>query len=555
MKVARIALLVLLAADTAADEVVLHSTTFETDPFQDGWGSNAPLSESGNDWTTADSFSPIHSIRAAEALWFSPEIPLTPFALYSTTFRASTAHEGLFGPLANVAYVYRTDPWAPNVLLLRGEHYETSTRILFFPPAIGSVHVDDVSIQAIDRATAASVLDGMFARLPRYTFTAEVGRHLHLPRTRARLAAGETLRVVMLGDSIVNDTSHSYFEPLVERMYPGSRLEIVTSVRGETGCWWFRETDPGTGIPRVQSWVLDHDPDLVLLGGISHGTQGLDFEIEACRDVIRQVRAIDDDVELVLMTEAAGGNDPYRDPQLVEELDPQGDDWRGRMFRLAAEEQVELVDLTLPWARYVLHSGQPHGWFKKDTWHMNDRGAAVVGKALEAYFAPATPDGDQDGIPDVTDPCPSDALNDADFDGLCAARDPDDDADGVADPLDCAPASHLAWAPPAEVSPCDVPGGGCLQLSRDGAGSGTLLEWAAPPGGTMFWYDVLRGPSPTAFVIAPGCVESEDGSDTRALDVHVPGAGAAFYYLVRARNLCGVGPAGAGVPLDEPACP
>jgi hypothetical protein len=552
-RVLRLALVALLGSTAVAGTAVLHETDFETDPLLEGWGSTVPLTPEGNAWTLVDSFSPAHSIRAAEGFWYSPEIVTDPFEFYGVTFRATASAEGFFGPQSNVSFLYRTALWGENFALFRGAYADASPRILFSAPASGSAYLDDVTIESLDRAAALSRLDELLSQLKPYTFTAEPTRHAHLPLTTARLAAGQTVRVVMLGDSIVNDISHSYFELLVERLYPGARVEVVTSTRDSTGCWWYREIEPETAIPRVQTWVTDHAPQLVVIGGISHGNQGLAYEIDSCRDVIEQVRAILPDAEFLLLSEAAGANDPYQAPHLVEPFDPQGTDWRARLYQLAEEQQVEFHDVTLWWATYILHSGRADVWFKRDPVHMNYRGSLLAGRILEAYFAPTAPDADQDGIPDALDPCPHDPLNDVDGDEICAAQDPDDDDDFVADETDCAPENELDWSPPGEVSPCDVQGANCLRLGKDE--TGTLLQWSSsPPGGLLFWYDVLRGAHPGYLGVEAVCLESTDASDLAAHDPGTPPPNFGWYYLVRAWNSCGVGPAKEGLPPGEPVC-
>jgi len=72
------------------------------------------------------------------------------------------------------------------------------------------------------------------------------------------------------------------------------------------------------------------------------------------------------------------------------------------------------------------------------------------------------------------------------------------------------------------------------------------LVWlpATYVGGTTR-YDVLRSNEPDDFRRAQSgalCVESDDAADTTAVDTAVPGAGALFFYLVRAENECGPGP-------------
>jgi len=58
------------------------------------------------------------------------------------------------------------------------------------------------------------------------------------------------------------------------------------------------------------------------------------------------------------------------------------------------------------------------------------------------------------------------------------------------------------------------------------------------------------------------CVEQNGGGNTVSSDAAAPASGAAFYYLIRAENLCpgaaGIGPLGtnsAGVPRTARTCP
>ena len=107
------------------------------------------------------------------------------------------------------------------------------------------------------------------------------------------------LRVAMLGDSICNDTSNSLYETLLARIYPKAKLEIVTSVRGGTGCWYYK--DEG----RVKPYVLDYKPDLVMIAGISHG-----FDVESIRSVIRQIRQ-GSNCEILVMSGAIAPREVY----------------------------------------------------------------------------------------------------------------------------------------------------------------------------------------------------------------------------------------------------
>ena len=55
---------------------------------------------------------------------------------------------------------------------------------------------------------------------------------------------------------------------------------------------------------------------------------------------------------------------------------------------MAAEEEVEFLDMTGPWGQYIKDSGLACGWFMRDVVHANERGFQVLGRILEKYFAP-----------------------------------------------------------------------------------------------------------------------------------------------------------------------
>ena len=74
------------------------------------------------------------------------------------------------------------------------------------------------------------------------------------------------------------------------------------------------------------------------------------------------------------------------------------------------------------------------------------------------------------------------------------------------------------------------------------------VGWMPPsdPGGTVagLSYDVIRSSDATDFATGAVCDESDDGTDTAALLTATPAVGDVYYFLVRAQNACGVGPAG-----------
>jgi lysophospholipase L1-like esterase len=218
-------------------------------------------------------------------------------------------------------------------------------------------------------------IDAVYAGMEPMRYAPPADRWTPLEKTRRRLAGGPSLRIVLLGDSIVNDTSASRFELLLGRMYPACAIEKVTSVRGSTGCRWYKEEN------RVQAWVLRHQPDLLMIGGISQGD-----DTDSIREVIRQVRAQAPACEFLLMTGAFGSMDPRKDKAWTADVPADGTGYRTRLLKLAAEERCGFLDMTGPWGTYIRASSKGLGWFKRDPIHANDRGFQILGRIVAAFL-------------------------------------------------------------------------------------------------------------------------------------------------------------------------
>jgi lysophospholipase L1-like esterase len=177
----------------------------------------------------------------------------------------------------------------------------------------------------------------------------------------------------MLGDSIINDTSRSSWELLVERDNPKVHIVKITSVRGSTGCQWYKA--PG----RVQRFVLDLAPDLVIIGGISQGET-----VDSIREVIEQIRS-GSKADILLMTGPFGGTDPRQSASWESAL---AKPYRTDLRELAEQDKVGFLDLQAVWGKYVADSGQEVTWFMRDPVHANPKGEQILARILERYFAP-----------------------------------------------------------------------------------------------------------------------------------------------------------------------
>ena len=189
------------------------------------------------------------------------------------------------------------------------------------------------------------------------------------------LRNGGDLRMVLLGDSIMGNTSGSSFELLLMRDYPKCRIAKIASLRSSTGCKYYREEN------RVEDYVLRHNPDLLVIGGISNGG-----DAEAVRSVVQQVRAKKPDTEVLLLTPVFGAMRDEHIKTWTREIDTTKSNFRWNLQKVAAEEKCAFFDMTGPWWEYIQSTGMTPGWFMGDAVHANARGCQIIGRLLQMWF-------------------------------------------------------------------------------------------------------------------------------------------------------------------------
>lgn len=276
----------------------------------------------------------------------------------------------------------RSKEWTDQEFIFRCRHNADGARVRFRAINGGSfLHVDDVTVAALTDAEALAWLDALYADLPPIEYEPPQQRWRHIPETIAALREGRTWKVVVLGDSIANDLDNSGWELLLTKAYPKADLSIITSIEGGKGMEFYREDG------RVKKYVLDHEPDLVIIGGISTGSA------DAVRDVIRQIRETSDP-EILVMSGAFGSRhgQHYRPPrgrQWSPEIDPDGEGYRSALLRVAREENVEFLDLRGATDAYFRKCGRPASDYMRDVVHPNDLGRAILGRILARYLSPS----------------------------------------------------------------------------------------------------------------------------------------------------------------------
>lgn len=212
------------------------------------------------------------------------------------------------------------------------------------------------------------------AEMPAGTFTLPPADWQHLERTRRILHEGGELRLLAMGDSIVNDTMRSAWVAKLAEAYPKAQIKATVYVRGGGGCQHYREQN------RIGKYVLPRKPDLIFIGGISQR------DMESIREVIHQLRAALPDVEILLATGAFGTADPRVAEELAKARHSGTGEYGRQLKQLAREEQCAFLDMTTPWAEYIRSTGvHPHRFYR-DRVHANEYGEQILSKILMAFF-------------------------------------------------------------------------------------------------------------------------------------------------------------------------
>jgi len=203
-----------------------------------------------------------------------------------------------------------------------------------------------------------------------------------LPRTDAALQDGGTLRIVFLGDSIMQDAANAPIDLWLEREHPGVRVEIITAIGGGAGMqrWTHPEDFAGHDL-NLQAAVIDQRPDLVVIGGISNGG-----DYDSVRSVVARVRdgagAIGAPVpDILLMT------GPFGEWSKVSNGPTANDDEDARQLRtIAAESGAAFMDLRREWIEAVTGSGRAPETFYRDPIHGNAVGKHLQGRIIATWI-------------------------------------------------------------------------------------------------------------------------------------------------------------------------
>lgn len=325
--------------------------------------------------------------------WRVRRLSTTPYQFYRLTFRARAASPGYWAVFPfdseggemradTHSSVYASTDWLDHETCFRGLPGAVSVE-LAFRAIEGAMEVRDVEVMPVKKEFVRQWADELYGTLPPVRSEPAPDRHRLIPRTLSRLRAGETVRVVMLGDSISQDTCNSFFDIFVEPLYPGADLRLVPSIDGGKGCWYYIND------VMFQRYVVAQEPELLMVGTHSehHGVEPLKQLLRRVRDTL--------DCEAMVVSGPLGDdhrfaeNDDSDEARKAREHLPNRRAFNRQQAELCHTLGVEYLDLCTAWLDYLENSDQPRDWFHRDAGHANDRGKQVLARLMTRYFTPA----------------------------------------------------------------------------------------------------------------------------------------------------------------------
>ncbi len=270
----------------------------------------------------------------------------------------------------------------------------------------GGFTVRDVKLVPATPAEAASWCDRVYAKLPPVNAQPTGNAFLSAPKTLEALKTGKPVRILMLGDSIIQDTFHSQFHALVKRAYPKSDVTWLVSVRGSTGCWYYRVPE------NFESYVTAYRPDCVIIGGISNWrAPNAEYPVSgnaAMYEVGEKIRSMGMELIMVSPTLSVDTRMKKGTPTLSPvarlaydaeaELQALGLTSGGKSFDVGGLSPARLVELKsecakrgwgfidafTPAYRWLYESGIPYQLFSRDYVHSGELGKQIIARIMIA---------------------------------------------------------------------------------------------------------------------------------------------------------------------------
>ncbi len=400
-----IALLFALLVTSGAFTQERIDTDFSSNPMLEGW---APVGKyqfrEKNTWTPPGDETGF--ITANNGRWHSPGFEVKPFHYYlltmETRFEVGAvdgnkdasdlkggywaayfySDRGTIHPANHYSKIYPGTDWRKQEFVFMAEQGTSIAHLLFRQKSDVPMSIRRVSVEAIPDDAALAWSESVYEDLPALQYQPPEDRHGQLGDTIQKLKNGEEVTVVTLGNSVANDLSNGSPALLLERAYPGADVRWITSVGSGKGAWYFRRKN------RVEEYVLRHDPDLLIMGGVSHRGQAKPFG-----DVVDQVRS-EMDVDVLLLNGIINpparivgqiSTIPYLNRKEARDV---YNSFPERLQELADRKEVEFMNIRQAWEQYINRVDRPRDWFMRDGVHGNTRGKQIAGRLLIRYLSP-----------------------------------------------------------------------------------------------------------------------------------------------------------------------
>lgn len=381
-------------------------TDFSSNPLLEGWSTVAGHQfQEKNTWTPPGDGSTGY-ITVNEGRWHSPSFSVKPFHYYRMTIetrlnveateekeKKSDLKGGYWAffcydrqinqhPANLYSLIYPSTDWQKQQFVFMAEKATTAGHLLFRQKTDVPLSIRNVKVEPVSEKEALAWSDSVYDNLPGLQYQPPENRHGQLGNTIRKLKNGEEVTVVTLGNSVANDLANGSPALLLERAYPGSDVRWITSVGSGKGAWYFRRKN------RVEEYVLRHNPDLLIMGGVSHRGQAKPFG-----DVIEQVRN-EMDVDVLLLNGII--NPPARIVGQISKIPYLNknearsvyNSFPERLQELADRKKVEFMNIRQAWEQYIDRVDRPRDWFMRDVVHGNTRGKQIAGRILIRYLSP-----------------------------------------------------------------------------------------------------------------------------------------------------------------------
>lgn len=397
----------------------LVADSFSVNPFANGWQrSSSSVVWSGGAMTIPSNQSLI-----------SKKFPVVPFEYISLTFRSrapdTSGYTIMTGTNKNATWgrdltssysgrliadnggsVYRSSGWITTREFSRAL-INADSNYIEFRGKERTIYIDNVVVTRTTEEDVRAWQDSIYAlwNVPcEYTWLpADRLSTRTLPRTISKLTAtGQRLRILLIGDSIINDTNNSLFEVMLRQLFPGvAAIEVIPVVNGSASIanWVHPEYAPSQDYD-LQASVIDLEPDLVMLGGISTAANAATYsDIRTLIDLIRGgVQAkYGYQPDIMLLSPVFGdwnynpkiaSNGWYRD------VNPSRNDYRSNLYRIAQDKNCCFFDITGVWGQYIIdlqNAGFPYQSFFRDVVHANPMGKQTIARCIRLFFNTTVP--------------------------------------------------------------------------------------------------------------------------------------------------------------------